>query len=137
MRQVRSVRYAPVQPGDQPSATRWNALEERLRAAEVDAGGDIGIAYTRAGVVLVPSFPDRLWVRITAVGSGAQVGFYGWQQILGDAGGAWVDGPASGTLADDPLMEANLSNTLSVGDRVEAERESGSNEMRAQAERCP
>jgi hypothetical protein len=57
-------------------------------------------------------------MRITAVGTGAQAGSYGWQAQYGDPDhpGVWLDLDAklSGTLADDPMWEYNLNANLTV-----------------------
>lgn len=114
-------------PRERPGAARPPVRPIRV-------GEGLLIDRSSSGDVLRLDLPDRFDVRIVAVGVG---GVYGWHRVLGRPGGTWIDAPGSGTTTRDPLYEYNGSDTLQVGDRVEAKREPGSGELRTQAERCP
>lgn len=125
-----------VRMGQRIRARDQRELVELLRSLGITVAPPLVIVPHRDGAVITIDEEYRPMVRITSVGTGTQAGSYGWQRILGGPGGSWVDAPGSGTLALDPLYEANGYAGLAVGDRVEAVREVGSGEMRTQMEHC-
>lgn len=124
------------EPGDELTAERLNRHLERLRKAEGVPGGAGGAGFAfSGGTGYARTRPHEFWIRLTVVGS---AGTYAWREIVPDPAtpGGWIDGPRSGTVADDPATEVNGTATLTVGTRAFAWRLPGSRRLNFQMGLC-
>jgi len=70
---------------------------------------------------------DGFWAKITGAPSS---GKHPWQQVVGQTGGTWANGAASGTTSVDPAYEVNGSTSTLTNKYVWMWREPSSGEMR-------
>lgn len=94
--------------GEYISARAWNRLvDETNRLSRLSVVG--GTAFVGpGGVTAIASETPRIYARILSqTGAG-----FAWQEVL-HTGGGWVDGPQSGTAAQNAAFELNAGSPTS------------------------
>lgn len=111
---------------------------QSAKNARMSVGPGLRLTHLAGIPLLSAQVETSFVVRITTVGSGGDLGKYGWQAIQADPDteGNWIDRDASssGTVTDDPLYEFNGS-VLAVGTRLPAFRTTAG-DVRAQYDKC-
>jgi hypothetical protein len=87
----------------------WEAFVKVARVLGIDVA--IGGGLVQAGGGLASTRRQWIWLKLTAVASGA----YAWTRVVRDpASAAWLDTAESGTTTGDPARPANSDATLST-----------------------
>lgn len=131
-----NLRIPRVQPGDEFTADRYNALVDGLKRCRLSVahGNSSGLELDTGagGNVLSFSRSEWFWIDLTARSGNA----YAWSEVIPQAGGSWVSGFRSGTTSVDPAAEINGDTSFTLPQRVYAWRELASNEVLFQIGAC-
>lgn len=111
-------------PGDPIYAEHVRQLLEIRRALRVRVAPPL--AQMPDGTIYLPD-SGGFWAKITGAPTS---GKHPWQQVVGQSGGTWANGAASGTTSDDPAYEVNGSTATLTNKYVWMWREPASGEMR-------
>lgn len=111
-------------PGDVLKAEHIKALLEIRRNSRVRVAPPL--AQMPDGTIYLPD-SDGFWAKITGAPTGAK---HPWQQVVGQSGGTWANGAASGTTSTDPAYEANGSTATLTNKYVWLSRDKASGELR-------
>lgn len=99
-------KFSGVKPGQPIRAAMVNqTLDEVQRQGKVSFGGGVSGTSGPNGTIFSVDGPDWLFIKITAINGSNQAT---WTEQV-RSGGAWVDGPRSGSPSSDPAYEVNGS----------------------------
>lgn len=117
----------PQPKGGDPLSASWLAdlWREVTRLGKIKVVAPLKINNDAAGMVISVDIWAMIWIQVTAVGVGADVGKYAWKRVIPVAGGGWEDAPdgKTGSVASDPASEVNSSGSFAVGFRARAWRD--------------